>query len=327
MKNVCIVGYGAIGPIHAKVISMIEDVKFYAVCDIDSAAIAKCREIYDVVEYDDFDKMLKDENIDAVHICTPHYLHFEMIKKALEAGKDVLSEKPVVMTNTQFDALLETKNAENVGIVFQNRYNPCIQKLKEIITSGEIGEIQAIKGFVTWHRDASYYASGDWRGKWETEGGGVLINQAIHTLDLLVYIAGAVRSVRANMSNYTLKNEIETEDTMNVYMTFESGIRGIFYATNAYGTDSPPEIEVVGSKATARYAYNRLSINGEVVMQDAPPNSGKGYWGRGHETLINDYYTKNKFFSPEDVANSMYTLFGIYDSAKSEGKEIIIGGK
>ena len=121
MKKVCIVGYGAIGPVHAKALEHVEHAKLYAVCDIDAGKRALCKEKYDVLEYDDFDIMLQNKDIDTVHICTPHYLHFEMIKKALAAGKDVVVEKPVTMTKEEFEALQELEGVDRVCVVLQNR--------------------------------------------------------------------------------------------------------------------------------------------------------------------------------------------------------------
>ena len=108
MKNVCVVGYGAIGPIHAAAIEKTDQARLYAVCDIVPEKLEQCQKEYDVVTYTDFDEMLLDKNIDSVHICTPHYLHFAMIKKALATGKDVLCEKPVTMTQAEFEELLKT---------------------------------------------------------------------------------------------------------------------------------------------------------------------------------------------------------------------------
>ena len=125
MKNICIVGYGNIGPVHADALKNVQNAKLYAVCDINPERIERCQKEYDVIGYTDFNEMLKDDNIDGVHICTPHYLHYEMILAALKAGKSVVSEKPVVMTREQFDDLLQTEGSDKICLVFQNRLNPC----------------------------------------------------------------------------------------------------------------------------------------------------------------------------------------------------------
>lgn len=326
MKNVCIVGYGAIGPVHASAFDNIETAQLYALCDIDTEKAKICSEKYGVKIYNDFEDMLKDDSIDSVHICTPHYLHYDMIRRVLECKKDVVAEKPVTMTREQFDSLLNIKGSENVCLILQNRFNPCVQKLKEITQSRELGDIKAIKGVLTWHRTKEYYQSASWRGRWDTEGGGVLINQAVHTLDLLVYLAGGIESVKANMFNYSLENDIETEDTFTAYLSFESGVKGLFFATNAYPVNTAPEIEIVYEKGTAKYSYGQLSVNGTAMANDLKPSIGKDYWGSGHAGLLKNYYDKGFFFSPYDAKNTMYTLFAMYESAKENGKNINING-
>ena len=260
MKNVCIVGYGSIGPTHAAAIAKLQSARLYAVCEIDPARRAKCAEQYSAIEYADFDEMLKDGNVDSVHICTPHYLHFEMTKKALAAGKYVVCEKPVTMTEEEFDELCKLDVDDKVCVAFQNRYNPSVVALKALIDSGELGAIKTAKAIVTWRRNASYYAHDAWRGKWDTEGGGVLINQSIHTLDYFGYLIGEVKSVRAQMMNFVIP-EIEVEDTFTASLRLSGGQRAVFFATNAYGADSAPIFEVIFDKGTARYDDGKLYVN------------------------------------------------------------------
>ena len=324
MKNVCIVGYGAIGPIHAAAVDKTNNASLYAVCDIDSAKTDLCKKNYGIKTYNRYEDVLKDKDIDSVHICTPHYLHFDMICNALSAGKSVVAEKPVTMTKHEFDILKNTANSEKVCLVLQNRYNPCIEMLKKITQSKEYGEIKAIKAIVTWHRDAKYYASGEWRGTWAYEGGGVLINQAVHTLDFMTYLAGSVNALKANMMNYSLSGVIETEDTFTSYMNFKNGASGIFFATNAYAANSAPELEVVFEGKTFGYAGRKLVSEGKTLAEDITPMIGKDYWGTGHEKLIKKYYDDNEYFSLSDAQDTMNTMFAMYKSAKENGAEQII---
>ncbi len=322
MKNVCIIGYGAIGPIHAAAIAKVENAKFYAVCDNNPKKIEKCKQKYDVLAYSDIDEMLCDKNIHSVHICLPHYLHFEVAKKALAAGKEVVLEKPVTMTKQEFDELLTLENSDKICIVLQNRLNPGIVKLKEIVDSGKLGKIKTVKGILTWCRDAQYYAQDAWRGKYATEGGGVLINQAVHTLDFFSYVTGSVQEVRAQQANFSI-SEIEVEDTMSAYMKFENGVTGIFFATNAYGTSSNPVFEVVFENGKARYTDGKLFVGEELEAEDSKAEIGKVDWGAGHAALIKRYYDCGEYFSPHDVKNTMYTMFAIYESAKSANAQAI----
>lgn len=323
MKNVCIVGYGAIGPIHAEALKCVKNAEFYAVCDIDEKKLELCLSEYDVKTYSDFDEMLCDNNIHSVHICTPHYLHFPMIKKALLAGKYVVCEKPVTMTRAEFDELLTLKNSDNVCTVLQNRLNPCIEKFKEIIDSGEMGQMKAVKGIMTWQRTQEYYDSDEWRGKWATEGGGVLINQAVHSLDFFNYLAGDICAVKAQNTNFSL-DKIEVEDTFAAYLKFCSGITGVFFATNAYGDNTAPLFEVIFEKGIVRYIDNKLYCDGELLAEDEKPRKGKGYWGSSHEAVLSEFYDDGIYFAPKDIINTMHTMFAMYESAENNGREIKI---
>lgn len=324
MKNVCITGFGAIGPVHAAALKNTDNASFYAVCDINDERLEKCKSEYGVKGFKSFDEMLTDDKIDSVHICTPHYLHYEMIVKALNAGKTVICEKPVVMKKEEFKQLLQNKISKNVAVTFQNRLNPSIIKLKEIIDSSTFGKILGVKGFLTWHRTAEYYNADEWRGKYATEGGGVLINQAIHSLDLICYLIGRVESVKAHIGNYSIP-EIEVEDTAVAYLSFENNINGIFFATNSYVDDSCPNIEIKFENGVAEYKNKKLFINNLLETDDISSALGKVCWGSGHTPLIKNYYEKNIYFTPQDVANTMHTIFAIYESAENGGKEIHIG--
>lgn len=321
MKNACIIGYGAIGPMHAVALERTKNAHFYAVCDIVRNRLEACRQKYNVKCFDNFDAVLEDEMIDSVHICTPHYLHFDMICRALAAGKDVVVEKPVTMTKDELDRLKAVPNSDKVCVVFQNRYNPCVVKLKEMTQSGEFGKVLAIRAFMTWNRTEEYYKNDEWRGKWATEGGGVLINQAVHTLDFMTYLGGSISMLKANCMNYSLQDVIEVEDTFTSYMRFKNGAYGIFFVTNAYSINSAPEVEVVFEKKTVRYAYGRLTIDGTVLTEDSKPQIGKEYWGSGHELLIKKYYDNQEYFSVLDSWDTMNAMFAMYESAKENGKE------
>lgn len=324
MKNICIVGYGAVGPIHASALRKIEDVRLYGICDTDRERAESGAAEYDCKAFYSLEDCLKDERIDSIHICTPHYLHYEMIEKSLKAGKMVVAEKPVTMKKEEFSELLLKYSGKPLYPVMQNRTNACITRLKEIIkTDLELGRLITAKGVLTWHRDAGYYNSAAWRGTREQEGGGVLINQAVHTLDLMIYLAGNVKSVNATVSNKSLQGVIEVEDTVDVYMEFENGASGIFYATNAYGKNSGPQIELEYEHASFQYTNGSLYRDGERICRDEQYFQGKEYWGSGHGRLLHEIYVREKAFTIEDVKNTMQTMFAIYDSAEKETVQYI----
>ena len=316
MKKAAIVGYGAIGPIHALALEKTQNARLYAVCDTDPAKRSLCRERSGAVEYEDFEAMLGDPQIDSVHICTPHHLHYEMIRRALAAGKTVVTEKPVTRTRQEWEALLALPGAERVCVVLQNRLNPCIRRLKQLAEDGSLGRVKSVRALLTWIRDRAYYESGSWRGKWATEGGGLLINQAIHTLDFFSYIVGDIRGVRADMCNHTLEGIIEVEDTLAAHLEFADGVKGVFFATNGYGENSAPVFEVSFERGTAVYMDQKLWVDGVLTAEDAPASAGKDYWGSGHERLISRFYDEGKYFSLSDAANTMETMFAMYEDAQ-----------
>ena len=325
MKNVCIVGYGSIAPVHVNALSALADeVKVYAICDTDREKADKGAEKHGAKAFYSFEEALTDDTIDVFHICTPHYLHFPMIDACMKKGKMVVSEKPLVMKK---DELILAEKYKDMPLysVFQNRTNESVATLKKIIDEDEsIGKLKGVRALMTWRRTAGYYKSGPWRGKIATEGGGVLINQSIHTLDLMCYLAGKVTSAEAKMSNHSLKGEIEVEDTVEAYVKFENGASGIFYATNANAFDSPSMLEITFENATFRYMDEKLYKNGELIASDDGNCPGKACWGSGHEREFKNIYKEGKGLKYNDVENTLKTVFALYESAKYDGKEIIL---
>lgn len=324
MKNICIIGYGAIGGTHAEALRYIDDVTIYGICDIVKEKADKGAEKYDCKAFYDYDDCISDDRVESIHICTPHYLHYEMIKKAVDNGKTVVVEKPVVMTETELTELIESCAEASVYPVVQNRTNECIQKLKAIIGSDKsIGRLCAVKGILTWCRNEDYYKSAEWRGTLSQEGGGVLINQAVHTLDLMLYLGGMVSSVTASMSNKSLKGIIEVEDTVDAYMKFENGATGVFYATNAYGSNSSVQLELEFENASFVYMSGKLYRNGDFVCADETGFLGKPYWGLGHLRVFRELYTYGRGIGINDITPTMKTMFAMYKSA-SENKEVLV---
>ena len=293
--NICIVGYGAIGPVHAESVSLIDGINLYAVCDTNKSRADAGASKHNCKAFYSYDECLKDSEIDSVHICTPHYLHFEMITKAIDCGKKVVVEKPATMKKEEFEILLKKYGDAPIFPIIQNRTNLCIKTLKNIIDSDDaLGKLISTKGILTWYRDKAYYNSDDWRGTKAYEGGGVLINQAVHTLDLMIYLGGNIASVSASASNKSLQGVIEVEDTVDAYFKYENGATGIFYATNAFNPGSSVFVEIVFENAVFRYIDGKLYKNGEHIATDDSKFLGKAYWGSGHERTLYDLYINKK---------------------------------
>ncbi|MCL2512465.1 MAG: Gfo/Idh/MocA family oxidoreductase, partial [Oscillospiraceae bacterium] len=249
--------------------------------------------------YYDFDKMLSAEDFDVLHICTPHYLHFPMAMAALDAGKHVFCEKPLSIKYEDANALARKAKEKGLylGVCFQNRYNASSIYIKNMINSGKLGKIKGAKGVVTWNRGAGYFAD-DWHGTLEKEGGGVLINQSIHTLDLCQWFIGSkAAGVKGMISTDRFDGVIETEDTAHAHITFENGAELIFYATIAYAENSPIVIEVIGEKGKITLTDKiivKIDGESEQILDVKMPTGEKAYWGAGHDAAIADFYAAIK---------------------------------
>ena len=335
--KVCIVGCGAIGPVHARAVCNAKNAELYAVCDNNKERADSLSEKYKVKVFYDFDEMLCDNEIDSVHICTPHYLHVPMAKKVLEKGKYVILEKPAAINYAELDELCEydKKYPKKLGFILQNRRNKRIQVLKDcILNDAGKGNFIGAKAFHMWSRTPEYYANDSWRGKWSTEGGGALINQAVHSLDLVDWLCGGISAVRASISTKLLDDCIEVEDTVDALLDLKNGARACFYAVNTYTQNSPVNIEINYENVTYRYADEYLyrikkGQIPEIIAGENVDVGWKNYWGDGHLGVIDSFYNvmcgeDGEYISLSDGISSAKAVLAIYESAKNGGKKVYI---
>lgn len=281
-----IVGLGVIGKVHISVLKEL-GAEIVAVCDCDET---KLKEYSEYAAYLEYEKMLDEIMPDVVHICTPHYLHTEMILAALKRNINVLCEKPMCIQEEDIPLILEAERASKaqLGICFQSRYSPSNLYAKEYLQNKKI---IGATGIVTWRRNKEYYNSANWRGKWKTEGGGVLINQAIHTLDLLQWFCGMPEEVYASTSNLTLTDTIEVEDTATLVCRKNDGTGFNLFATNASNVGFPVELILRTETETVRVTPNAVIIGDQVAsFKNDTKIYGKKSYGSGHKTLIQDFY-------------------------------------
>ena len=332
-----IIGCGNIYVNHANALINSDFAELIAVTDINENKAKVAADKYNCKYYTDYKEMLQNTDIDVVHICTPHFLHSTMAIDCIEAGKHVLVEKPMDISVKKAEEMIAAKNKYNkhLSVVFQNRYNETSIKAKELIEQGTLGKIKGIKAIVTWNRDKNYYVSDSWRGKWATEGGGVLINQAIHDLDLIQWFGGAIDSVKGNADLRMLNGVIEVEDTADATITFSSGAVGIFYATNCYSMNSSVLIEIQLEKGSLRIEDGKLNLlkDGTVTLlcsDISSDSAAKSYWGEGHKRMIKCFYESilrndESYITAEEGIKSLLIIEEIYKSAIN--KEIKIGVK
>ena len=329
MKKACVVGYGNIGPVHAAALEKIS--ALYAICDNDTEKLNRI-DRDDIVKFSSFDDCLTDPKVEVVHICTPHYLHVPMAEKALSSGRDVVLEKPAAMNLCELEHLADIIKASRnrVCVILQNRLNNSIICLKEI--TEKMGVPLGVCGFLTWQRTAEYYKSASWRGKLATEGGALLINQAIHLLDMMQYIAGEPEGVKGNIFNHSLQGVIEAEDTAEAIISFKNGCKGAFYATNAYSATMPYRLEINYPDVTYRYSDNCLyeikkDETPTIIAEDCPAKIGKYIWGNAHHAAIERFYSEKEAYGTIfDAMNSHKLVYAIYESASKNGEYIKLGG-
>ncbi|MGJ9383549.1 Gfo/Idh/MocA family protein [Salipaludibacillus sp. CF4.18] len=294
MLNVAVIGLGDISKIHIPAIEANPNVHLVAVCDID---VTLKNSVEGVTFYTDYLDMLEKEKLDCIHICLPHYLHYIATKTCVEKGIDVFLEKPLARNAEEGMALvkLEEKYKDvKICVSLQNRLNETVEKIQEIINSGEYGKVTGLKGLVTWFRPKSYYDVKPWRGIMKYAGGGVMINQAIHTLDFMQLIGGEIHKIRGSIDNL-VDYGYEVEDTATANIKFKNGATGLFFATVTNATNSSVELQVLlerGKLTIKDSILTKAHCDGEKekVIEDAKLPGSKFYYGASHSKLIDQFY-------------------------------------
>ena len=293
--RIAIVGCGNVSRMHFQAVSENESTQLVACCDNVPEKADRMAEKYSIKAYYSFEEMLSDADIDVLHICTPHYLHAPMAISAMKKGIHVFCEKPLAI---HYEDALEMcwcarQNNVYLAACFQNRYNMSSQYLRDLVESKKYGNIVAVKADVTWDRDEKYY-SDDWHGTLDKEGGGVIINQCIHTLDLIQWLVSSeVVSVDGSVSQKRLKGKVETEDTADALITFENGVQALFYGTLCYKANSAVFLEILFENGKA-VMYDDLVITdsegSREVVALKKANGANDYWGSSHKIIIDDFY-------------------------------------
>jgi predicted dehydrogenase len=304
LLRVAVVGCGDISAIHLDAIleatSGDGGVKPVGVCDVDEGRRAAAAGRAGCPGFGDLTAMLDTVAPDVVHVCTPHHRHADLAAECLARDVSVLLEKPLAHTLADGEWLVRAAEDTRavLGVCFQNRYNDTVRLLREMLDSGALGPVLGARASVTWFRDAAYYGRRDWRGRWSTAGGGVLMNQAIHTLDLLQWFLGPVTEVRGTVATLALPDVIEVEDTAALRMqhrTTDGGtVSSVLHATNGHVENAPVTIEILTANAHARLE-NDLTVTHadghvETHVSTAVASGERAYWGVSHGLLIDDFY-------------------------------------
>jgi len=247
-----IIGTGMIARFHLSAIKALKGAEIVAVYDSSKAALSRyCKET-GVKGYDDFEAFLSDKDIQVITIATPSGTHDKLAIEAMKHGKNVITEKPMAITVEKCDSMIACAKENNVILsgVFQSRYHEVPNIVKKAVDDGRFGKITLCSAFVKWFRSQEYFDSSSWKGTWTMDGGGALMNQSIHAIDLLQWIAGPICEVMAYTGNLA-HQRIEVEDTAVAVVKFASGALGTIEGATSVYPGFFKKIEICGSNGSA----------------------------------------------------------------------------
>jgi len=338
-----IIGCGMIAGFHARAIKDVRGAKLIACFDMNAASADRLAESTGCKPYHDLDEMLADPKIEVVTIGTPSGAHMDPAVKAAEAGKHVIVEKPLEITLARCDAIIDAcrRNKVQLSTIFPSRFHASSLEIKRAIEGGRFGKLAVGDSYVKWFRSQAYYDSGAWRGTWQLDGGGALMNQAIHSVDLLSWFMGPVVEIRAQTA--TLAHErIAVEDTAMATVRFESGALGVIEATTAAYPGYLKRIEISGSEGSAameeedivRWDFARPDKRDKLVAEQMQARKSTGGGAsdpaaighHGHALQFQDVLTAIKkgrapAIDGQEGRRSVEIILGVYKAAET-GKAI-----
>lgn len=332
-----LVGCGVIGAVHAQAIDRIAGAKIVAVCDIVPERAERQAQVSGADAYVDCQQMFQRGDLDVVTICTPSGTHAEIGIAAARAGKHVLVEKPMDVTLEKADALIAACEDAGVllGCIFQHRFDPAVVALKEAVAAGKLGRLHFGGSHTKWFRAQSYYDSGDWRGTWALDGGGALINQSIHYVDLLQYVLGPVEELHAYTST-AAHVRMETEDLAVASLKFRSGALGLLEGTTAAYPGFVARLDIYGSEGSVIIENDVISEWKLTCGEECPVPASAGsfiggssshdIWIVGHQRNIEDMIAAVRENRPPKVTGqegrkALEIVLAVYESART-GKPV-----
>lgn len=294
-RRVGIVGCGDVAAVHLDVIEAMDGARLVAVCDSDDDRLRVAVAASGVAGFTDHRVMFAQAGLDVVHIATPHAAHAPIAIDALDAGIHVVLEKPLAHSSAAGAQIVaaEQRSTATLAACFQNRYNAPVQRMHELLASGELGAVHSASATVVWSRGADYYRARPWRGTWAEGGGGLLMNQAIHTVDLMIWLLGDVEHITGGIANRSLPGVIEVEDTADLLIDHVGGVRSVLFATLAGADNEPVTITITTDAATLHYADDltvRYPDGSVEVTEQILATGERAYWGLSHAALIADFY-------------------------------------
>jgi predicted dehydrogenase len=327
-----VIGAGNISQTHARAVTAVAGCTVAAVHGRNLQRARALADEYGAAAFDSLNAFL-EHPMDAVIIGSPSGLHADQGCAAAERGLHVLVEKPIDVTAEAADRLMAAcaRAAVRLGVLFQDRTRPSFKALHDLLLDGRIGQPRLASARVKWYRPATYYSGSSWRGTWALDGGGALMNQGIHTLDLLIWLLGSVRRVTAQTA--TLVHRIEVEDTALALLEFENGARASFEATTIAKPGYPRQVELTTTSGTIRIEGERvvavdLEDTYPELLADESPSTSQGSSSPvvanvdGHRALVEDFVRsvqtgKDPLCGGADARVSVAVANAIYESART----------
>jgi len=343
--GVAIAGAGVIASFHARAVAGLPNARLRAVADVAAEAAQRCAAEFGVDAYTDLGELLRRPDIDVVSVCVPSGLHADVGAQAAEAGKHVIVEKPIDVSLEAADRLIATcrRRGVKLAVISQHRFDPGIQAIRAALDAGRFGRLVLGDVNVKWYRTGTYYSSAGWRGTWELDGGGALMNQGVHWVDVLQWMMGPVDRVVARCS--MIAHDIPVEDVALALLTFRSGALGVIEVSTAVYPGLPERIEISGTGGTA------VAEMGEVRIWEFKDEKGElGPYGAklrssrraepatspdpataqiaGHRTQIADFLQaiaddREPLITGEEARKPLEIILAVYESART-GREVAL---
>jgi predicted dehydrogenase len=329
-----IIGCGTIAEFHFKGIEACPQAELRGVADIVPERAKAFAEKYHVSSwYKDYQELFKRDDIEIVSICTPSGLHAEQALAAAEAGKHILCEKPMALTLSDADRMIKEARLRRIklGVVFQRRLSRSAQKVKQALEEKKLGKLVLGDAYLKYYRSQEYYDSGDWRGTWALDGGGALMNQGIHGIDLLLWFMGEPASVYAKAG--TLVRKIEVEDTCIALLAYKNGAFGVIEGTTSVYPGEFSQWHLHGERGTIILEEETIK-KWEIIGEESQVIKGKDEYGgasrdpkaisfEGHVTHIQDIVRAVKedrepLVPGEEARKVLELILGIYASARQK---------
>lgn len=329
-----IIGTGAIAALHAAAINACPDSRLVAVCSSTPARAKAAAEKFGVPADHQIHDFLSRSDLDVVAICTHSGNHLEPALEAARAGKHILLEKPIEVSLERAKVLTQACADAGVklGVIFQNRLKPGYLQLKQAVEAGVLGKLLLGTAAINWYRDATYYSSSDWKGTLKGDGGAALINQGVHTIDLLLDIMGEAEAVYGQVR--TLVHKIEGEDLGAAVIDFKSGALGTITGGTSLFPGNPERLEIYGEKGNTILEGGKIvtwNVPGEMGELPASEMGGSGaadpmaidyrlHLGQVEDMVAAIRENREPMVSGRDAMKSLQLILGIYQSSKENRK-------